>query len=169
MNRSLQTIDTNNNSPSPGSECDQPSVSTSSSSTETVALPPDDYNFYRPLSPSSSPSISTAPPIPYNDLGIYIVNKTALTNNMKYKLLKEHYIPNTKFIFPKIIVNKQTRSFQLSWFNKYNGLVYSPSLQGGLCKFCVLFAKGRDSLGLFVTKPFTQFQNASVKTWPALW
>ena len=41
--------------------------------------------------------------------------------------------------------------------------MYSPSLEGGHCKFCILFAKGRDNLGLFITKPFTQFQKASEK------
>ena len=29
---------------------------------------------------------------------------------------------------------------QSSWLEKYNGFVYLPSLEGGLCKYCILFA-----------------------------
>ena len=46
----------------------------------------------------------------------------------------------------------------------YPGLVYSKSQNGGYCKYCVLFGKHEPSvkeLGVFVTKPFTNFKKAT--------
>ena len=42
-------------------------------------------------------------------------------------------------------------------------MVYSSILKGGLCKYCVLFAKYRKSLGTFVNRPFTELWKASEK------
>jgi len=47
--------------------------------------------------------------------------------------------------------------------DKYNGLVYSKSVDGGYCKFCVLFAqsdiKGQQ-LSTLVNRPLTNFKKA---------
>ena len=35
--------------------------------------------------------------------------------------------------------------------------MYSKVADGGLCKFCALFSKNRESLGVLVNKPFTMW------------
>jgi hypothetical protein len=37
------------------------------------------------------------------------------------------------------------------------------SLRGGLCKYCTLFARNRESLGTFINSPFTKLWKASEK------
>ena len=41
--------------------------------------------------------------------------------------------------------------------------MYLPSLKGGLCKSCVLFGRNHESLGTFVSSPFTELWKASEK------
>ncbi len=51
--------------------------------------------------------------------------------------------------------------FQVSWLEKYRWFAYSPSSEGGLCKFCVLFPPKSGSInGTFVTSPFTNLKKA---------
>ena len=61
-------------------------------------------------------------------------------------------------------MNGQSRSFQASWLERYNGLVYSESEDEGYCKFCVLFAKCDSKvkeLGILVSRPFRNFKKSS--------
>ena len=103
-------------------------------------------------------------PLPENgDLGKYINSVEALSNSEKYQLLTQPFVPSKQYKFPQFVKYRKKRSFQLSWLEKYNGLVYSPFLGGGLCKYCVLFAKSRQSLGTFVISPFCEFWKASEK------
>ena len=80
-----------------------------------------------------------------------------LTDGQRYKLLKEHYRPGTDFKFPKTSSNGCYRSFQYRWLEKHPWLVYSKEADGGFCKFCSLFSKNRESLGVLVNKPFTMW------------
>jgi len=61
-----------------------------------------------------------------------------LTDHEKHYLLNHHqcYIQ-----FPSHTFGKQKRHFQRSWLTKYKGLTYSKSVDGGYCKYCVLFAQ----------------------------
>ena len=102
-----------------------------------------------------------------NDLG-YIIKSSMgvpevcravseLTDGQRYKLLKEHYRPRADFRFPRTFSNGCYRSFQYKWLEKYPWLVYSKVVNGGFCKFCALFSRNRDSLGMLVNKPFTMW------------
>ena len=65
----------------------------------------------------------------------------------KYHYLAKHYCSTGKSsLFQKRVqkgVQKggetKTLTYQLSWIQKNNWHVYSKELQGGLCKYCVLF------------------------------
>ena len=78
-----------------------------------------------------------------------------LTSAEKYTILTGHYRPNRSFKFPKLYHSGCNRSFQYHWLDKYPWLIYSKILDGGFCKYCVLFAHNRNHLGVLVNKPFT--------------
>lgn len=67
-----------------------------------------------------------------------------LSDQEKLYLLKHHFVPSKGYSFPAHIFShrqrQRQRHFQQSWLERYNGLVYSESEDGGYCKFCVLFA-----------------------------
>ena len=89
-----------------------------------------------------------------------------LTDREKYFLMKHSFVPSPGYSFPSRIISGSVRHFQHRWLTSYNGLVYSESADGGFCKFCVLFAKCTSTmkeLGIFVTKPFTNFKKAAEK------
>ena len=64
-----------------------------------------------------------------------------LTKREKYHVLTKHFVPPVSYRFPSVQFGKQKRSFQHSWPNLYNDLVYSERDNGGYCKFCVLFSQ----------------------------
>ena len=107
-------------------------------------------------------SMSTAPIID-NDIGKYIGNTTSLKDDQKYKLLTQSFTPSNNFHFPMVYMYGKNLSFQLSWLKKYPGLVYSPLLQGGLCKYCIFFSIKCSQLGPLVDSPFKQFHKAKEK------
>ena len=85
-------------------------------------------------------------------VGTYVQN---LSDDDKYNLITNPFVPSSTYKFPsrKDIYGKN-RHFQLSWLTKFPGLVYSPSLNGGLCKYCVMFGKvpsGSAALGVLVS------------------
>ena len=102
-----------------------------------------------------------------NDLGLIIgeavtdseVSRAVLglTSGQKYTLLTSHYRPERNFVFPKTFSDGCGRSFQEKWLDKYPWLVYSKHLDGGFCKFCSLFARKRNTLGVLVNKPFRRW------------
>lgn len=52
----------------------------------------------------------------------------------------------------------------MSWLQIFPGLAYSPSLNGGFCKYhCVLFGKVHDGqpLGVLVSRPLSNFRKAT--------
>ena len=67
-------------------------------------------------------------------------------------------------------VGKKTKKlrFQMKGLDQYHWLVYSPSMPGGFCKFCVLFGKSVSTrggqiggnLGGLVTKPMMNLKRA---------
>ncbi|XP_072039158.1 uncharacterized protein [Amphiura filiformis] len=125
--------------------------------------------------PVSSLSFNDAEPVVhddiYNDIGT-IINATmtnqdvknainALPSAKKYALLRDHVIPESEFKFPTVYINGCNRSFNHDWLTKYKWLVYSKTLDGGFCKYCALFAKKREKLGVLVNKPFTRWTKVS--------
>ena len=56
------------------------------------------------------------------------------------------------------LVTKESSSFFLSfkmkWLEENPWLVYSKELEGGLCRFCVLFDEKDSNRGIFVKRAF---------------
>jgi hypothetical protein len=108
------------------------------------------------------------PAICSGDLGkvVQLKAQRSLTENEKFFLLKHHFVPPKNYNFPSRVFGDRQRHFQNTWLEKYNGLVYSESEDGGYCKFCVLFARCEPSvkeLGILVNKPLTNFKKAVEK------
>ena len=112
--------------------------------------------------PSLHPAVSSG------DFGkvVQLKAQRELSNRGKFYLLKHYFVPSKGYSFPARIFSHRQRHFQCSWLERYNGLVYSESEDGGYCKFCVLFARCEASvkeLGILVTRPLTNFKKASDK------
>ena len=56
-------------------------------------------------------------------------------------------------------------TFQNSWLEQYKWLVYSPSEQGGFCKYCALFPPTTSQIktGVLVSIPMKKFNKATGK------
>ena len=71
-----------------------------------------------------------------------------------------------KFQFPTRIFGTQKHQFPASWLDRYSGLTYSPTEDGGFCLYCFLFAQCEPSvrdLGVLVDRLLTNFKNAIEK------
>ena len=112
---------------------------------------------------SHATSLMSTAPIIDNDRAKYIGNTTSLKDDQKYKLLTKPFTPSNNFHFPMVFMYGKNQSFQLSWLEKYPGLVYSPLLQRGLCKYCIFFSKKCSQLGPLVNSPFKQLHKAKEK------
>ena len=84
-----------------------------------------------------------------------------LTDSEKYGCLTRHFRPPREYKFPSTYMNKCNRSFQESWLTKYPWLVYSPTLDGGFCLPCFLFARNRSGKGILVNTPFVHWTKVS--------
>ena len=115
-------------------------------------------------------SMQTEPPIIEYDLGDVLQGKV-LTRDETYYYYKKHYVPKEsdelleKTITPKT-ANPYTLSYQRKWLldEKRPWHVYSRTLEGGLCKACVLFDKSEENRGIFVKRPFQDIKK-SEKIW----
>ncbi|CAF4669280.1 unnamed protein product [Rotaria sp. Silwood2] len=99
-----------------------------------------------------------------NDIGNYIHNRLNLSNELRYLLLTQHFVPDEKFKWP--FVQRKTNNTIENRFLRPNHLndnkpwlVYSPSKSGLFCVPCVLFTKaaGNNHLGSFVLSPCQQY------------
>lgn len=98
------------------------------------------------------------------DLGAYLANSFShISDDVKYQLLTN---PDVKFYshdFKKDLgsFGKNKRTFQRSWLETYPWLIYSPSLKGGLCMYCVLFKPTlrRGVFGAFIVKAQKDFKH----------
>ncbi|CAF3377696.1 unnamed protein product, partial [Rotaria sp. Silwood2] len=99
-----------------------------------------------------------------NDIGHYVKDRLTLSDEVRYLLLTQHFVPGEKFKWPFVernINNTIERRFlrpnHLS--NNKPWLVYSPSKAGLYCLPCVLFAKptGNNQLGCFVLSPCQEY------------
>lgn len=119
--------------------------------------------------PECSKSINTVPTLTINytpndcesypDLGFYI-NKSNLSDELKYKLLTKPYVPFDNYDFKNDSIS-QKRNFKIEWLKQYRWLVYSRHLKGGLCKHCVVFRPivKRGLLGAFIVSEFTKYKD----------
>lgn len=96
------------------------------------------------------------------DLGSFL-EKPGISDCKKYELLTNPSVNCYSHDFKKdvSIIGKDTRKFKESWLYAYPWLVYSTSLKGGLCKYCVLFkpALKRGIFGSFVIKAHKDFKH----------
>lgn len=81
-----------------------------------------------------------------NDIGNYLSNRLSLSDELRYLLLTQHFVPDKKFKWP--FVERRTKSTIEKRFLRENHLednkpwlVYSPSNAGLFCVPCVLFAQ----------------------------
>ena len=97
---------------------------------------------------------------------VHLKGQRPLTNQEKMYILEHCFVPRTGYNFPNRIINGCKRQFHHKWLEKYNGLAYSESADGGYCKYCVLFARCGPTvvqLGVLVNKPLTNFKKATEK------
>ena len=94
---------------------------------------------------------------------VRLQSQRRLSDNEKYYLLKHHYIPNKEYNFPVHKFGDHNRRFQINWLEEFNGLTYSPTDDGGYCKFCVLFACSEQELGVLVKRPLINLKKAKEK------
>ena len=80
----------------------------------------------------------------------------------RYRMIKSLKRPSEQHRFPLHVEGKKRRCFQHKWLQKHQWLVYSHSLDGGLCLPCVLFAKTEHrGVGALVTSPLVKFKDAT--------
>ena len=80
-----------------------------------------------------------------------------LDNGQKYKPLTEHFKPTFS--------SGCNRSFQYRRLEKYPWLVYSKQLDLEFCKFCDIFARNRETPGVLVNKPFSNWVKVNNHGW----
>ncbi|CAF3302063.1 unnamed protein product [Rotaria sp. Silwood2] len=131
------------------------------SSTNNHVLPNDQPPAALPEASSTLDSMELK-----NDIGNYINNRLTLTDDLRYLLLTQHFIPDEKFKWP--FIERKTNNTVEKRFLRPNHLndnkpwlVYSPSKAGLYCVTCALFAKpgGINQLGQFVLLPCQQYGN----------
>ena len=84
-----------------------------------------------------------------NDIGTYVGRR--LTDEEKYYLLTEAFIPVRSYAFPATLLNNCNRRFRHQWLESYEGLVYSPSLDACFCQYCFLFEANKSGRGHLTT------------------
>ena len=109
-----------------------------------------------------------------HDVGEIVSRKVLLSSlscKEKVEYLTKHFVPGEKFPLCTQKIGKEgekghkTLRFQKAWLENCKWLVYSPLLQGGLCKFCVLFppTNHRITCGVLVTNSMQQIRKATGK------
>ncbi|XP_008179141.1 52 kDa repressor of the inhibitor of the protein kinase-like [Acyrthosiphon pisum] len=82
------------------------------------------------------------------DIGLYI-NRTSsktFSDDIKEKLLKNTWIPDSFTNLHVQVLSNATRHFQKSWLNEFKWLAYSKAQNGAFCKNCVVFGPGSFSV-----------------------
>ena len=114
------------------------------------------------------PASATLPSTGLADVGDVLAGYVKnLSPQDKYNYLKNHFVPRQNQVISQEVVKGRARKkkrlvFQLSWLDTYKWLAYSPRVNGGLCKFCILFpaTTGQVASGTFVTTPFRNLKKA---------
>ena len=93
-----------------------------------------------------------------NDIANY-VNVNSLTDEQKYNVLCNVWVPSTNFPFP--LVNG--RRFRLEWMKLFPWLTYLQKLNGAFCINCVLF--GSECTGTHNTSKLQRLFKTPFTTW----
>ena len=94
------------------------------------------------------------------DIGSYVKTTECLTNDKKYDLLENAYVPSAGYKFKND--SHGSHCFCHAWINQYSPwLAYSSYLKGAFCKFCVLFPQPvhRGTMGSFILTPFVKYKD----------
>ena len=112
------------------------------------------------------------------DVASGVIQSTSLSAQEKACFMENHFVPGKKYEFATQILPKEggikqkVLNFQNSWLEQHKWLVYSPSQQGGFCKYCVLFPLTTSQIktGVLVSIPIKKFDKAtgSVVTWSCM-
>lgn len=101
-----------------------------------------------------------------NDIGVYVKNNASLSDEDKYSVLCNPWIPSDKYNFPVAPqCGNHKRTFQMKWLSDFPWISYSDKDNGVYCRLCVLFGpreagKGNQTLHAFSAKAFTRYKNA---------
>lgn len=96
---------------------------------------------------------------PNLDIGCYI-EVHSITDDLKYKLLVSPFKPDKNYNFKKDLDPGAKRGpFVWSHLDRYPWMVYSPTIKGILCKYCVLFCPTlkRGKFGSFIKTGFKKY------------
>lgn len=96
---------------------------------------------------------------PNLDIGCYI-EVHSITDDLKYKLLVSPFKPDKNYNFKKDLDPGAKRGpFVWSHLDRYPWMVYSPTIKGILCKYCVLFCPTLKSwkFGSFIKTGFKKY------------
>ncbi|KAL4141924.1 hypothetical protein QTP88_004470 [Uroleucon formosanum] len=103
-----------------------------------------------------------------NDIG-YCFGKN-VCDEIKFKLLTDHWSPDENYKFPITTHLKKNLKFQLGWIKRFPWVVYSRiGEQGAVCKYCAIFGRefgGKGShqkLNTLIAKPFNNWKKAIEK------
>lgn len=97
-----------------------------------------------------------------NDIGIHIKEKCS--DEVKYEVLKNRWLPDEKYKFPAS--TNRNLKFQRKWMIDFPWLAYSATYDGAFCRFCCFFCprevgKGRHTITkTFVTEAFNNWRKA---------
>eukprot|EP00102_Acyrthosiphon_pisum_P022512 XP_016659722.1 PREDICTED: uncharacterized protein LOC100575311 [Acyrthosiphon pisum] len=99
-----------------------------------------------------------------NDIALF-VKQALLTDEEKYLVLSNVWVPNANYKFPVKEKNKSRGlKFQHKWLIEFNWLAYSEIKGGAFCKQCVLFATsggiGNQPLKQLVKEVFDSWKKA---------
>ena len=74
--------------------------------------------------------------------------------------LTDPFVQPRHFKFPVRTEYGKERRCQESYFNEFDGVVYSQSLDSLLCKYCILFDNGSSSQSCFIKEGFSTWTKA---------
>ncbi len=88
---------------------------------------------------------------------------TTLSAKDKFDVIQNVFKPAETYTFPKTTIGKCNRSFRRIWLDTYDGLVYSPSIDGAFCMYCALFTSDskKSKHVQLVTEPFRNWKKAT--------
>ena len=106
-------------------------------------------------------SSETFAPFEIYDLGEILSSRnpsSTLSDNEKYKILKNHFNPNVNFNFPNKLLHKCNRSCKTDYLT--HEFVYSSSKGSVFCVYCTLFSDIQGKLrSSFVDKGYSHWHN----------
>lgn len=153
LNTSIDSINCEEINPNVSMESNRSEVTNSSASTDLVQSNASTSSMI-PSEPTTSKSKT--------DISYYV--KESCTDEEKYRIMKNQWIPNENFTFPTS--EYRNLKFQRKWLTEFRWLSYSVRDDGAYCRFCVFFCndevgKGRHvKVNALVNSPYKNWKKA---------